>query len=132
MRVAQTRELPDDDGADPRLSRGLETVARCLRRAVRVLRSEPAPMQLARFVKRALATGRVGRACGGLRFGSTLRGTKTVQVIEVERYPVRFERFVIGEDLYGGGRTVEHIRYRFRCVGQKARAVTTIQRGLGR
>jgi len=128
-RLPRTKDLPDDDGADPGLKRDLDRVARCFRRAVAVLQSEPAPGELGRFLRRGLASGRARGACAHVRFGKGLLGKVLVQA---RGCPVGFGRLVVGEDLYDGGRTVLHVRYRFRCPGRAARAEVTIERGLGK
>lgn len=131
-RLPRTKELPNDDGADPALKQRLDRVAGCFSRAVAVLQSEPVAGKLGRFLQRGLATGRARKACGGLRFGKGLLGEVQVQAqVQAWSCPVGFHRFVVGEDFFDGGHTVLHIRYRFSCEGKPARAEATIQRGFG-
>ncbi len=128
-RVISTKDLPGNDGVDVRLKRELEQVARCFQRAVPALRSEPRAGELGSFLKRAQSSGKLGKACRGLTFGKGLMGKVWVQA---RGYPVTFRRAVLGEDHYGGGSTVLHIRYRFQCAGRAGRADVTIQRGFGK
>lgn len=128
-RLPRTKELPNAEGVDPELKKQLDRVAGCFRRAVPVLRSEPAAGELGRFLQRATKSAKLQKACGGLRFGKGLGGKVLVQA---SGCPVRFARLVVGEDFYGGGRTVMHVRYRFRCEGKRARAEVMILHGIGK